>query len=134
MIRRVPLRAHLRSLYQSTTLRAALIFGFAGVAHMVGTLLLARQLPALEFAGIALFLAFAQVGTTLGMAGAETIVVRHGLAPTRRLLATVAGTASFVAVVLSIVSYAAYDTRWPLAAITFAAIVASAILRLDAAF
>jgi O-antigen/teichoic acid export membrane protein len=131
---RLPLRAHVQSLYRSTTLRAALIFGFAGVAHMLGTLLLARQLPPLEFAGIALFLAFAQVGTTLGMAGAETIVVRHTLAPTRRLLATVMAVASLVAVALAIVSYTAYDTRWPLAAITFAAIVASAVVRVDAAF
>jgi O-antigen/teichoic acid export membrane protein len=134
MIRSVSLRAHLQALYQSTTLRATLIFGLAGVAHMLGTLLLARQLPPLEFAGIALFLAFAQVGTTFGMAGAETIIVRHGLAPSRRLLATVTATASFVAIVLAIVSYAAYGTRWPLAAITFAAIVASAIVRVDAAF
>lgn len=101
---------------------------------MLGSLLLARQLSPFEFAAVALFLAFTQVGTSLGMAGAETIVVRHSLAPTLRLLGTVALAACSVAAALSVVGYLGYDMSAWLAAVTFAAIVASAIVRLDAAF
>jgi O-antigen/teichoic acid export membrane protein len=128
------LAGHALSLFRSTTLRATLIFGFAGVAHMLGSLLLARQLSPFEFAGVALFLTFNQIGTTLGSAGTDTTVVRHNLAPRLPLLWTVAVVASGVGAILFGVSHLAYDMSVGLAAVTFAGILASTIVRLDAAF
>ncbi len=130
----IPLRAHFLTLYNSPTVRATLIFGFAGIAHMLGVLLLTRELSTLEFASIALFLAFGQVGTSLGTAGAETIVVRHRLSPTTRLLGTVTMFACVIGLVLFLVSHTVYDMSVALAAITFAAIVANTLVRLEAAF
>jgi O-antigen/teichoic acid export membrane protein len=127
-------RSHLLTLYRSTTVRATLIFGFAGVANMAGNLVLARQLSALEFAGVALFLTFTQIGTTFGTAGAETVITRHGLSPNLRLLVTLVTFASIVAVVLFVVCLAVYEMTPALAAVTFAAIVSSAIVRVEAAF
>jgi O-antigen/teichoic acid export membrane protein len=128
------LRSRLPTLYRSTTLRATLVFSFAGVAHMLGSLLLARQLSPVEFAGVALFLAFNQVGTSLGTAGADTIVVRHKLSPNLRLLGTVTMFACLVGAVLFVVSGTAYDMSLALAALIFAGIVASTIVRVEGAF
>jgi O-antigen/teichoic acid export membrane protein len=128
------IRVHFLTLYKSPTLRATLIFGFAGVAHMLGTLLLTRELSTLEFASVALFLAFSQVGTSLGTAGADTIVVRHRLSPSLKLLGTVTTFACVIGMVLFLVSHTVYDMSLALAAITFAAIVSSTLVRLEAAF
>jgi O-antigen/teichoic acid export membrane protein len=101
---------------------------------MFGSLLLARQLSALEFGSVALFLAFSQVGTSLGTAGGETIVMRHALSPTLRLLGTVTVFATIVGAVLFLVGHIVYEMSLELAAITLAAIVASAVVRVAAAF
>lgn len=101
---------------------------------MVGNLLLARQLPEREFALLALFLAFVQIGTTFGTAGAETLVVRHHLRPGGRLLRTLGGCASLVGVALLAVCHVFYGMNLWLAGLTFAAVVASSLVRVEAAF
>jgi O-antigen/teichoic acid export membrane protein len=127
------IRSHLAALSTSPTLRATLLTAFAGVAHMLGNVLLARQLSPLEFAGVALYLAFNQVGTTLGAAGSETLVVRHQLAPSRRLLGTVTAFTCAVGAGLLLIGVVVYDMSLVLAAITFVGILASAIVRVEGA-
>jgi len=101
---------------------------------MLGNVLLARQLPPLEFAGVALYLAFNQIGTTLGAAGAETLIVRHQLAPSRRLLGTVTAFTCAVGAGLFLIGTIVYEMSLVLAAITLVGILASAIIRVEGAY
>ena len=122
----------MRSLIKSTTLRAAAAFAIAGIAHAVAALLLARQLPELQFAYVALFLAFLDIGAPVGAGGADTVVVRYNLAATAALRSRVLGTALLTALLVFFVSHQYYDFSIPLSLVAALAIVAGAYNRVAA--
>jgi len=116
----------MRGLIKSTTVRAAAAFAVAGLAHAVAALLLARQLPELQFAYVALFLAFLDFGAPVGAGGADTVIVRYNLAATAALLRRVLATALLVALLVYFVSRQYYEFSLPLALVTAFAIIAGA--------
>lgn len=122
----------MRSLLKSTTFRAAAAFGIAGVAHALATLLLARQLPELQFAYVALFLAFLDFGAPVGAGGADTLVVRYQLTSTPALLRRVLATSLIVAVLIYVVAREFYEFSVPLAFVAAVAIMVGARNRVAA--
>lgn len=115
--------------FQITIFRAAAAFGVAGAAHAIGMLLLARQLPAVEFAYVALFLAFLDFGGLVGTGGADTIVVRHKLNPTTALLSRVLASAAIVALLIYVAASTWYGLTNALALTIALATIAAACSR-----
>jgi O-antigen/teichoic acid export membrane protein len=122
----------MRQLLKSTTFRAAAAFAIAGLAHAVGALLLARQLPEIQFAYVALFLAFLDFGAPVGAGGADTVVIRHKLTATPALLRRVLATSLAVAVMVYFVARQFYEFSALLALVTAFAIVVGARNRVAA--
>lgn len=113
-------------IFQKTIFRAAAAFGVAGAAHAIGVLLLARQLPAVEFAYVALFLAFLDFGGLVGTGGADTIVVRHRLQPTTALLVRVLVSSAIMATLVYLVASNFYGLETALSlTIAFATLAAA---------
>lgn len=117
------------SFYKSTTFRAAMAFGVAGVAHALANLLLARQLPEIQFAYVALFLAFLDFGGVVGTGGADTVVVRYRLTATLALFRRVFASASLMGLLIYLVSTRIYELSTPLALVITVAIIAAACSR-----
>lgn len=119
-------------LLKSSTLRATAAFAVAGVAHALATLLLARQLPEIQFAYVALFLALLDFGGPIGTGGADTIVVRYKLAASGELSRRVLATGLAAGVLVYFISRELYGFSAPLALITGFAIVVGARNRVAA--
>jgi hypothetical protein len=119
----------IQPLLRSTTFRAAAAFAIAGVAHAVANLLLARQLPPIEYAYIAIFLAFLDFGAPVGTGGADTIVVRYKLAATAALFRRVLAVALVVGLLVYLVASQFYEFSTVLALITAFAVVVGACNR-----
>jgi O-antigen/teichoic acid export membrane protein len=119
-------------LVRSTTFRAAMAFAIAGLAHAIGVLLLARQLPAIEFAYVALFLAFLDFGVPVGTGGADTVVVRYKMGATRPLFIRVFATGLAAAVLVFWAATTFYGFSPALALVTSLAVLVGACNRVSA--
>jgi hypothetical protein len=86
-----------RRVWRSSTFRAAVAFGVFGLAFAGANLLFARVLPPSQYALVALAVAIIQVCMPLGPAGADVVINRRHLAPTRALLARVLLSSTVVA-------------------------------------
>lgn len=95
-------------------------------------LLLARQLPGIQFAYVALFLAFLDFGAPVGTGGADTVVVRYKLTATPHLLGRVLATSFAAGMLVYVVSREYYEFSLALALVTAFAIVAGARNRVAA--
>jgi O-antigen/teichoic acid export membrane protein len=98
----------LRSAWNSIALRGAAALGLSGVALAVSNLILARMLPAAEFAQFALLYSIAQVGINIGPIGADVVVARRLVTPGARLYRQARLTSLGVAIVLLCVSAVLY--------------------------
>lgn len=116
------------------TLIAAVGFALGGIGFALGNLLLARFLPSSEYGAVALFLAFIQIGITLGPLGMSTAVNRYQLQATPAILKRVCATCGVAAFALGAVSYFAYHFH-PLLVLTLVlAAFAAGLNRVGSAF
>jgi len=90
----------LQSLLRSSALRAAAAFGVGGLALACGNLLLARCLPAVEFAHFSLLYAIVMIGISIGPIGADVLLMRRSFQPDARLHRQILLTSGLVAAVL----------------------------------
>ena len=114
----------LNDVLKSPSMQASVVYGIGGIGFAVGTIILAKSLPAQEFAWVALVLAIGQLTNTVGPLGANTLVVRYPVNPDTGLLYRIFLSSSVVAVVASAVAWIVYElsgTLTILAAIAFAA-------------
>ncbi len=113
---------------------SAIVFASGGVGFALGNILLARVLPEEEYGRVALFLAIAQLGITLGPLGMETVVNRHHLGASASLLGRVLLTSAIAGVVLASTAFLFYGFGTPLAGVLAVTVLAAAVNRVGGAF
>ena len=99
----------LSRLFMSPAVQAATVYAVGGLCFALGNLLLARVLAPEDFGVVALVLAIAQISTTLGPLGADTIVNRKPVNPSGQLFRRVAGSSAVIGVLMSAIAWALYD-------------------------
>ncbi|MGH8651855.1 MAG: hypothetical protein ACREYE_06575 [Gammaproteobacteria bacterium] len=109
------------------------MFGLGGLGFALGTVLLGRSLPVLEFALFSLVLSLVQLGIPLGPIGLNVIIIRNQLDPDPSLLFKVILTSSAVGLVLAVIANAFYGIGPLLLLLLFASILAGAAGLLAAA-
>jgi O-antigen/teichoic acid export membrane protein len=111
-----------------------MVFAAGGVGFAAGNLLLARVLAEDEYARVALFLALTQLGIVLGPVGVETVINRHRIGASGRLLGRVGLSSAVVGLLLAAVAYIFYGFGAPLAVVLAATVLAGAVNRVAGAF
>src|ERR1700691_1469791 len=104
----------IRSLLGSSALRAATALGASGLALACGNLMLARSLPADEFARFVLVYSIVMIGVNIGPIGADVILTRTRFDPGPKLHVQVLLTSGLVAVILAIISGLIYPLNFGL--------------------
>jgi len=120
-------------LLRSPALRASCAYGLGGLGFALGTLLLGRSLPVLEFALFSLVLSLVQLGIPLGSVGLNTIVIRNQLDPDSQLLLKAVLTSSMVGLVLAVFGNTLYGIGPLLLLLLVVSIIAGAAGLLAAA-
>jgi O-antigen/teichoic acid export membrane protein len=123
----------LGSIAGSPVLRSTIVFSISGIIFAVSNLTLARLLPEMEYAIIALFIALFQVGSALGPGGLEVIVNRHKLKPSRPLLYLVLFVAFIIGSLMVVISSLIYQINIGILFILGFGIIAGSANRLVAA-
>jgi O-antigen/teichoic acid export membrane protein len=114
-------------------LRSTMVFGISGIIFAVSNLMLARFLPEIEYAIVALFIALFQVGSALGPGGLEVIVNRHKLKPNLPLLYLVLFIAFVIGSLILVISSLTYELSMRLLFILGLGIILGSANRLAAA-
>jgi O-antigen/teichoic acid export membrane protein len=117
----------MRALWSSPALRVTLAMGVAGAAFAVGNILLARALPAAEYALVALSLALLQLAMPLGPLGADGAINRRHLQAGPRMLGRVLFTSALVCAVIAAIGGIGYRLPAVLLLIMFACGVLGAL-------
>jgi O-antigen/teichoic acid export membrane protein len=123
----------LGSIAGSPVLRSTVVFSTFGIIFAVSNLTLARLLPEMEYATIALFIALFQVGSALGPGGLEVIVNRHKLKPSRPLLYLVLFVAFIIGSLMVVISSLIYQINISILFMLGFGIIAGSANRLVAA-
>jgi len=113
-----------KRLWYSPTLRSLVVYGAAGAGFAGANLILARVLPAVEYAIFTLVTALVNLAVSLAPVGLDGIVLRRHLAAGPRLLGRVVGATTLVGLALATVAGVAYELSLPLLAILVASTVA----------
>jgi O-antigen/teichoic acid export membrane protein len=117
----------IRSLLGSSALRAATALGVSGLALACGNLMLARSLPADEFARFVLVYSIVMIGVNIGPIGADVILTRRHFDPGPKLHAQVLLTSGSVAVILAIISGLIYPLNFGLLVAILVAVSAGGV-------
>ncbi len=121
-------------LLRSPALLSAIVFAAGGVGFTAGNLLLARVLAEDDYGRVALFLAIVQLGILMGPVGMETVVNRHHLGASARLLGRVVATSAMVGAALAIIAWRFYGIGGALAVVLALTIFAAAVNRVAGSF
>jgi len=124
----------LGSLLVSPTTTTALFYAFMGLGFSGAHLLLAKYLPALEYAEIALAIAVINLAKEFSPLGAQGVILRHRLHPHRGMLVRAASTCAFVGVVVAACAARIYHLDGIAAVLLGAGILASGVTYVAAAF
>lgn len=116
-----------RAVAGSGTLRAAFIYGGAGVGFTIANLLLARSLEPREYGLVALVVALYNLAIPAASLGADGIVLRRHLPLDTRLLARVALTSIAVGGAAFVGGVLLYDLTLALGLVVFGGVVAGGI-------
>jgi O-antigen/teichoic acid export membrane protein len=117
-----------RKLWHSPTLRSVAVLGLAGASFALANLLLARVLPATEYALLTLVVALVQVGYQLAPGGVEWMVNRYQLEAGPRLLRQTMRTLVPVSLVFGAIGLIGYETPLPIALMIAVATLAGGTL------
>ena len=104
----------MKRLWYSPTLRSAFVHGVSGVGFAAANVILARVLPAAEYALFTLVVALVHLGGAIAPAGVDEIVKRHRLEIGPRLFWRVIGVATGTGLVFAGIAAAGYELSWPL--------------------
>ena len=111
----------------------AISFGLSGLAFVAANLLLARRLPAEQYALVSLLVGVINVGVVAAPCGMDGAVARGSVRLTRARLGSVLGAGALVAVVGACYARFAYGVRLELAVLTLVSIAAGGITLVAAA-
>ena len=112
-----------RALYQSPALRAAVGFGFGGVAFTAGNLILARVLSSHQYGLLSLFIGVVAVAALCAPLGLDYVVARRGVSLGRGLRRAALLTSATVGLATALISSALYNLEASLLLAIFVATV-----------
>jgi len=98
-----------KRLWHSPTLRTTVVYGAAGAGFAGANLILARVLPAVEYAIFTLVTALANLAFSLAPVGLDGIVLRRHLVAGPRLLSRVLLVTTLIGLAFAVVGALAYD-------------------------
>lgn len=124
----------LRSVAFSPTTTAAMFYAVMGLGFSGAHLLLAKYLPALEYAEISLAIAVVNLTKEFSPLGAQGVILRHRLHPDRAMLVRVASACAFVGVLVAACAARIYHLGTITAVLLAAGILASGVTYVAAAF
>lgn len=122
-----------RGALRSPALRSAALLAAGGVGFALGNLLLARVLPEREYGAVSLLLSLIQLGAAMGSLGLPTLVNRHNLGVTARLLRYGIPLAVLSGLTSAAVALFFYRLPTTIAYLLAAAVAAAALGRIPAA-
>lgn len=123
----------MKRFWRSPTLRTAAVYGVAGAGFAGANLILARVLPAGEYAILTLVVALVNVGFALAPLGLDGIVNRRRLEAGPRLLRRSLMSNALTALVFTAIGILVYDTTAGQAAVVLISVVAGGALMVAAA-
>lgn len=132
-VRRSAARA-VRSLVLSPTINAAVFYAVMGLGFSGAHLLLAKYLPALEYAEISLVIAVVNLSKEFSSLGAQGVILRHRLHPDPGMLIRVTSTCAVVGLVVAVCAARIYHLGGITAVLLGAGILASGVTYIAAAF
>jgi hypothetical protein len=122
-----------KRLWVSPTVRTVVVYGAAGVGFAAANLILARVLPASEYAVVTLVMALINVGTFVAPAGLDGVVNRMHLEAGPWLLSRVLAAATAVGVIFAAIATLLYQTPAALAIMTLVSVAGGGALVVAAA-
>lgn len=128
------MRLAVASLLASGSLRAALIYGSAGVGFALANLLMARVMEPREYAIVALVVSLFNVSVPTAPLGADGILLRRRMPLTKRLLARVSLTSLAVATIILVAGIAYYDLSPRMGLLAFLGVVGGGVGSAAAAY
>ncbi len=123
----------MKRFWRSPTLRTAAVYGVAGVGFAGANLILARVLPAGEYAILTLVVALVNVGFALAPLGLDGIVNRRRLEAGPRLLRRSLMSSALTGLVFTAIGILVYHTTPGQAAVVLVSVVAGGALMVAAA-
>ena len=123
----------MKRFWTSPTIRTAAVYAAAGAGFAAANLILARVLPASEYAIVTLVFALVMVGFALAPAGIDGIVNRRHLEAGPRLLARILMATTATGVVFALIGALVYDTTLFQTATIFVSTVVGGTLMVAAA-
>jgi O-antigen/teichoic acid export membrane protein len=110
------------------------VFALSGLGFAGSNLVLAGAMPAADYGLFALALALVQIGVPVGTAGADILVNRHRLSPSRSLLSRAVASALVVAAALCWLAHGFYGLDFRIVSLLMVATVFGPINWLGAAY
>jgi O-antigen/teichoic acid export membrane protein len=123
----------LRALYQSPALRAAVGFGFGGIAFTVGNLILARVMSAYEYGVLSLLVGILAVAALCAPLGLDYVLARRGYPMGASLRRIALGAAAVVGLITALVTGTLYRLAPPLLIAAFLTTVGTGVAQSVAA-
>jgi O-antigen/teichoic acid export membrane protein len=117
----------LKAFYNSPSLRVAAAFGFGGAAFTIGNLILARVLPAQEYALVSLVIGLVSLSGLVAPLGIDQVVSRRGLQLGAYLRRTVLAASLLIAFVTAVIGAFPYNLQASLLVCLFVATAAGGI-------
>jgi hypothetical protein len=99
---------HLSKLLRATSLGPAIVYGLAGIAFILATLMMSLALNADDFAEATLLLSISNLAAGAAPAGLNGITLRHDLRTDIRLLSVGAAVVVISAIATGVISHSAY--------------------------
>jgi len=124
----------IRGVLLGPTTTTAFFYGFMGLGFSGAHLLLAKFLPALEYAEIALVVAIVNVTKEFAPLGVQGVILRHRSTADRRTLARVAAACSSTGLLVAVGAVAVYGLGSITAALLAVAVLASGLVNVGAVF
>lgn len=123
----------LGSLYRSPALRVAAAFGVGGASFSLGSLILARQLPAEQYGLVSLVVGIAAFTTLIAPFGIDFVVTRNGLMVGSFLRRLALAASLLTGALAALVGALLYSLGYPLLVCLLAATAAGGVLQVAGA-
>lgn len=130
----VNIRSAVQAVLLSTTTRSAVFYALVGIGFSGAHLLLAKFLPTLEYATIALAVAILSLTREFAPLGAKGVILRHRLLPDRDMLIRVSVLSTLIGATVATGAAALYEFKAPLAILVFMGSVTGGLTTVAAAF
>ena len=123
----------MRSNWRSPALRAALVFGLAGLGFAAANIIFARSLAPAEYGRLALVVALVVLAAQFGPAGLDGVINRRRLPPTSAMLVRTIAASTLAATLVTGAGYFVYGLERPLLLLLWVSALTSGVTTVGAA-